>query len=357
MTAHQNCVGSPDDIWAPKLDGANLCDFNFRLREVQKVQYQHDKLLKSLIFTEENSLKVNVSPLLVSVIIPVFNDSKPLKSCLAALESQTYPRSLYEVIVVDNGSDEDIEGVVSQFGQALIAYESCPGSYAARNKGISLSKGNVIAFTDADCIPALDWIEKGVASLQREPSCGLMAGKIEVFFKNQTQPTAVELYESIKAFPQKEYIEKYRFGATANLWTFRSVIDDVDVFDHTLKSGGDIEWGKRVFTAGYKQIYVDDVCVAHPARSSLDQLYKKVVRLVGGEYDRKRKKGYSCKKFIIDLAKDVKPPLKSIYSIILDKRISKIHQNITVICLTVILQYIKAFERIRLQLGGTSQRS
>ncbi|HAA30818.1 MAG TPA: glycosyl transferase family 2, partial [Cyanobacteria bacterium UBA8553] len=73
----------------------------------------------------------------VSVIVPVFNDAKRLKICLDALEHQTYPKHLYEVIVVDNGSDknEDIEGVVAQFGQAIASYESIPGSYAARNKG------------------------------------------------------------------------------------------------------------------------------------------------------------------------------------------------------------------------------
>ncbi len=47
----------------------------------------------------------------VSIIIPVFNDAKRLQTCLAALESQTYPSSCYEIVVVDNGSDDDIEEV------------------------------------------------------------------------------------------------------------------------------------------------------------------------------------------------------------------------------------------------------
>jgi glycosyltransferase involved in cell wall biosynthesis len=46
----------------------------------------------------------------ISVIIPVFNDAEPLKTCLEALENQTYPKDLYEVIVIDNASDENIEG-------------------------------------------------------------------------------------------------------------------------------------------------------------------------------------------------------------------------------------------------------
>ena len=114
----------------------------------------------------------------VSVIIPVYNDSKRLKICLAALENQTFPQKQYEVIVIDNGSQEDIRSVTNQYKQAVIYTEFQTGSYAARNKGISVSKGDILAFTDSDCIPASDWIENGVARLQTDSKCGLIAGKV-----------------------------------------------------------------------------------------------------------------------------------------------------------------------------------
>lgn len=111
---------------------------------------------------KHNHFLMNNPPkLFVSVIIPVLNDSERLKLCLEALEHQTYPKKLYEVIVVDNGSDQSIGSVVSKFTQATATAESHPGSYVARNKGILIAQGDIIAFTDADCIPALDWIEKG----------------------------------------------------------------------------------------------------------------------------------------------------------------------------------------------------
>lgn len=292
----------------------------------------------------------------VSVIVPVFNDAERLQTCLAALERQTYPSNLYEVIVVDNGSDDTLKDMASQFNHVLTTYEGYPTSYAARNRGISLAKGDVIAFTDADCIPACDWIEKGVENLLRVPNCGLIAGKIELFFKNSNQPTAVERYESMRYLLQKEYIEKYRFGATANMWTLRSVIDDVGVFDPKLKSSGDVEWGERVFAAGYKQTYADDTCVAHPARYSLGQLCKQLVRRVGGEHDLKTKKGYSFIEFVADLVKDLEPPLKSICRVFLDKEISGLKQKSQVIYVMLLTRYIKALERVRLQLGGISQR-
>ena len=298
----------------------------------------------------------NLSNPFVSVIIPVYNDPEHLKICLNALENQTYPKSSYEVIVVDNGSDESIEGIVNQFGQAVATYESRIGSYAARNKGISLAKGDIIAFTDADCIPASDWIEKGVANLLSVPNCGLVAGKVELFFKNEKQPNAVELFESIGWWAsQKESLEHHRYGATANLFTFKSVLDVAGCFDDTLKSHGDIEWGQRIFALGYKQIYADDTSVSHPCRTSLAKFSKKVVRLLGGELDRKKKKGYSSKEFLIDLANDLKPPLRVYFCTFKDERLKGI-QKIKYLLIYVYIKYLQAGERIRLQIKGSSRR-
>ena len=57
----------------------------------------------------------------VSVIIPVYNDPERLKTCLQALEEQTYPKSAYEVIVVDNGSDESIEPLVAGSVKSILS--------------------------------------------------------------------------------------------------------------------------------------------------------------------------------------------------------------------------------------------
>ncbi len=108
----------------------------------------------------------NYSPF-VSVIVPVYNHAEHLKLCLGALDNQTYPKNCYEVIVIDNGSDdlENIKQIVNQYTQTTFTSESKPGSYAARNQGLSIVKGEIIAFTDADCIPNNNWLEKGVENL------------------------------------------------------------------------------------------------------------------------------------------------------------------------------------------------
>lgn len=299
----------------------------------------------------------NIHQPFVSVIIPVFNDSKRLQICLKSLQNQTYPQSLYEVIVVDNNSEENLEVVVNHFSQAVITHESRPGSYAARNKGISLAKGEIIAFTDSDCIPASDWLEKGVKSLQSVPNCGLVAGRIELFFKDANKPTPVELYESIEmSFPQQRSLEKQNYGVTANLFTFKSVIDSVGLFDDTLKSCGDRQWGQRVFAAGYKQIYADDVYVAHPARDSFNELYKRVTRIVGGRYDLLKKNSKSSAEVFKDLLMAFKPPFRSFFRIWSNEKLQGNKQKLQFTLVMLFVKYTSTWERVRLQLGGEPKR-
>jgi glycosyltransferase involved in cell wall biosynthesis len=286
----------------------------------------------------------------VSVIVPVFNDCERLKLCLKALQNQTYPKDSYEIIVVDNDSEEDIKSVVREFSQAHIAYESKPGSYAARNKGISLAKGEIIAFTDSDCIPAPDWLEKGVTNIVSVPNCGLVAGKIELFFKDPDQPTAVELYESITAFPQKKYVEKLRFGATANIFTFRSVIDTVGLFNAALKSSGDMEWGKRVFSANYKQVYVDDTVVVHPARASFSEMRNKIVRIVHGKFDLLDEKKYSFEKFIKILAYDFNFALKDVIRVVRNPNLKGIFSRFKVILVVLFRGYVIISSKLDVQI-------
>jgi len=221
----------------------------------------------------------------VSVIIPVLNDSKRLVLCVEALERQTYPREQYEIIVVDNGSSEDVEPCLRPFDRVVLAHEPAPGPAAARNKGIALARGEVLAFTDSDCIPDEDWIEKGARSLLTHPYCGMAAGGIDFMFSNPARPTVCELYDSMMYLQQRRYVEKRRFGATANLFTLKSVIDDVGLFDdvtYNLSACEDTDWGWRVFDKGYKQIYAQEARVRHPARHEFRELYKKLIRTIEG---------------------------------------------------------------------------
>lgn len=178
---------------------------------------------------------------LVSVIIPVYNDAKRLRVCLGCLQTQSY--SPFEVIVVDNGSDNlaAVVAAVEDCPAARWVCEAMPGSYAARNRGIEVAEGEVLAFTDADCVPAADWIEAGVAALRSRANCGLAAGAIEVVMGNPQHP--VELFESVMALSQQKFVAQDHYGATANVFTWATVFEQVGRFNPALKSSGDVEWG------------------------------------------------------------------------------------------------------------------
>lgn len=220
----------------------------------------------------------------VSVIIPVFRDTSRLLICLKALETQTYPKSCYEIIVINNCPDDKIEDALCDADNVIVADEPAKGSYVARNCGITLTKGDIIAFTDSDCIPDQQWIENGVASLLSMERPGLVAGRIDLFYQDNGRCTLAELFETLTAFPQEGYLKKANFGATANVFTMKEVFEKVGLFRSDLQSGGDTEWGKRVFAAGYEQKYADDARVKHPARSTIRELTGKFKRVIRGRF-------------------------------------------------------------------------
>ncbi len=294
----------------------------------------------------------------VSVIVPVFNDAQRVGKCIGALLAQTYPRDRYEIIVVDNGSSDESRRVVREYPVKLLVENAVKSSYAARNKGIQNARGEVIAFTDADCIPHPDWIEKGVGNLISTPNCGLVGGKIEIFFRQSGRPNAVEVYDSIMGFNQKEDVEIYHFGSTANVFTSKEVFDRVGLFDDRLKSGGDNQWGRRVYAAGYTLAYADDAVIAHPARHSLEQLYRRVTRLTGGYHDQYQGNSYIsfARESIGSLRLILSLSIRTTFGLRPADRLKGTRQKCQYILLVFFVEFIGTWERTRLLFGGNSRR-
>jgi cellulose synthase/poly-beta-1,6-N-acetylglucosamine synthase-like glycosyltransferase len=221
-------------------------------------------------------------PPTVSVIVPFLTHADRLHACVRALCAQTYPKDRYTIVLVNNGRELREERFSDAAANVYVIREDKPGSYAARNCGLESSSGEVLAFTDADCIPAPDWIEQGVASLMASPNRGLVGGRIEVVFADPRRPSAVEIFESLSSFRQQDYVERWQFAATANLFAHRHVFDAVGRFDDRLLSLADREWGARVSRAGFSLAYAHAASVQHPARRSLAELARRSARTTGG---------------------------------------------------------------------------
>jgi glycosyltransferase involved in cell wall biosynthesis len=292
----------------------------------------------------------------ISVVIPVWNDGPRLRLCLDALDAQTYPRDRFEVIVVDNGSDEPVRPLVERYTNARVVEEPRPGSYRARNAGIVVANGEVVAFTDADCVPSRDWLERGVAALQRSPECGALGGAVDVFFEDESRPTAVEIWERRSAFPQQTLMRDYQFAPTANLFTYQLVLERVGQFNADLKSGGDMEWVHRVIGAGYQLAHADEVRVSHPARRTLRELFAKTARVSGGHHDLER-----AGKLAHDLGfaraatRNLIPPVRPLLWVWRDPSVRGLDM-LKVYAVAVFERYVRVWERVRLKLGGAPRR-
>lgn len=214
----------------------------------------------------------------VSVVIPVYDSVEALRACLQALETQTYPRERYEVLVVDNGSEPPIDAAIGDFSHATFHREPRRGVSRARVTGIEQARGEILAFTDADCIPDPDWIEKGVERLVRTPACGMVAGRIQLFYGDPAHPNVAEVYSAAMHMKQERFLDQGHWAVLANAFTFRRVVDAVPM-NAELFSSGETEWGERVYAAGYAQVYAPEACVRHPARNSIRQLCARAMRL------------------------------------------------------------------------------
>jgi len=112
----------------------------------------------------------------VSVIIPSRGRPGLLVDCLAALAAQEYPPAGFEVIVVVDGAGEPAPGALAGLRQRLaltLVAQPAAGPAAARNRGARLARGECLAFTDADCRPAPDWLSRLAEASARQPGCAL----------------------------------------------------------------------------------------------------------------------------------------------------------------------------------------
>lgn len=210
-----------------------------------------------------------------SIIICTYNRATLLKRILEALAGQTIAPDRYELIVVDDGSQDDTSGVCTMMSNKLpnlvyVFTGKNNGTARARNTGIQKASGYYILFTDDDCIPREDWIENMLDALGREP---IVAGAVKTTYFNY-----YKLCHNIAEFHafipggKPGYAE---FIAGANMGFQRPVLEELQGFKADTEHAEDMEFIIRARQKGYRPFFAHDVVVTHdPDRDTITSIFK-----------------------------------------------------------------------------------
>lgn len=210
----------------------------------------------------------------VSVIIPAYNAEKSLGLCLDSLTAQTYSREHYEIIVVDDGSTDGTGQIARRAGVGCL-HQQNQGPATARNIGAAAATGDIILFTDSDCIPTPHWIEEMVSSFEDSEIAAVKGA----YRTNQK--------EIVARFAQIEFEERFaileKAGYTDMVDTYsagyrRAIFEKLGGFDTRFPKADneDTELSYRMAERNLKMIFNPRAIVYHLGHPSSLQRYARL---------------------------------------------------------------------------------
>jgi cellulose synthase/poly-beta-1,6-N-acetylglucosamine synthase-like glycosyltransferase len=214
---------------------------------------------------------VNTIDPAVSIVVPVRNAERTVRDCIASLLQLEYPETRREVIVVDNGSSDATLSIIRGLPVKLVT-EPRRGPSWARNAGINASGGDIIAFTDADCIAGTAWLRELVAGFQEDDGAWAVAGEVLAF----APETRAEHYMARRQDRwQAAALRAPRpYMVTANVAFRRQTFDKIGRFDPRFPIGQDQDLSWRFFAAGLRCRYAPTAIVFHRHRRTTWAFFK-----------------------------------------------------------------------------------
>lgn len=196
-----------------------------------------------------------------SVIVPTFNAEAILTACLEALLDQSTPIKDYEVIIVDDGSTDGTSKIAEQFNVKSI-HQSNRGPAAARNRGTYEAGGDIILFTDADCIPDRKWIQEmilpfedpevvGVKGAYKTCQTSLAARFAQAEFEDR--------YDLLQPQASIDMIDTYSAAFRKNIFRKMGGFDE----NFPVANNEDTDFSYRLATAGHKLVFNRGAFVYH----------------------------------------------------------------------------------------------
>jgi glycosyltransferase involved in cell wall biosynthesis len=217
--------------------------------------------------------KMNGNKVKVSVVIPVRNSSMTLPECIRSVLSQDFEG--YEVLVVDNDSTDDTKDVILGFSskdkRVRYVFEGFVSRGAARNRGVTESRGDIVVMTDSDCTVPKDWIRRIIKPIE-EGEDVVQGGEdmAETGFWSCMQQRANERFSSLHS--DGGYISHVD---TKNVAIRRSALKKVGMFDWNISTFEDYEFKVRLLRRGYKIVHKPGIKVVHRHRSSASELFRR----------------------------------------------------------------------------------
>jgi len=220
----------------------------------------------------------------VSIVVPVYNGSRTIEHCITSLLNQDYPKDKYEIIVVENGSTDNTPEFLKNYPVRLIHCNK-PGPSEARNNGIAYSRSDIIAFTDADCVAAPNWLTN-LTQPYINPKVGGVGGEILAY--RHANRNFVEIFSD-------DYSPLINYGSensgeflprlyTANASYRRELINQIGGFRPYLITGQDVDLSWRLqLQTDYKLQYAPEATIYHHHRTTKAGLARQYRRYGFGE--------------------------------------------------------------------------
>ena len=238
------------------------------------------------------------SPLpFVSVVVPTYNRWAQLRDCMKSLIRQTYPSERYEIIVVDDGSKDRTKQTVQEFKSIKYIYQDNKGPSAARNAGIKIAKGEIIAFIDDDCTANKSWIENFARVFGKNPGYQVIQGPYHYTSRgnplHKTTKMTKEHADKLRVIPSSNFSEgkEALYVGPGSLAIRKNAILQYDLFfDENLVTREDEDLFRRIDKLGLKVGFMENP-VLHICQFDFLSDMKRYFNYGRGEYHLRKKWG------------------------------------------------------------------
>jgi GT2 family glycosyltransferase len=217
----------------------------------------------------------------LSVIIPTFRRRHELAACLKSVAQVDYPRTAFEVIVVDDGSPMRLDDIVAPFKELLditLIRQVNAGPAAARNAGASRARGSCLVFLDDDCAPAPDYLSILSARAAQAPDSAVGGRTINALTRNMFSTASQKLNDYLYSYLNADE-NRARFLTSNNMLIPTQIFRELKGFDTTFRLAAfeDVDLCDRLVAHGYNILYVPQAVIYHSHRMTLRQYWRQHV--------------------------------------------------------------------------------